>query len=69
MVANPARGQLNRGNIFFLSPCAHVKLVSRDRLSRPLPGQLLILHTEAESGVWYSIMAGVSRYYVIGEPN
>ena len=35
MVANPARGQLNRKMIFSLSPFAREKLVSRDGFGRP----------------------------------
>jgi len=47
MVANSARGQLNRRNNFFLlSPFAPESLVSRVRLG------LLILHTQAESGAY-----------------
>ena len=41
-VANPARGQLNRENmfsLFSLSPFAHENLVSRDRFGRPVPRQ------------------------------
>ena len=35
MVANPARGQLNREDDFSLSPFTREKLVSRDRQVRP----------------------------------
>ena len=39
-VANPARGQLNRGKINIpLSPCVAENLVSRDGFSRPVPRQ------------------------------
>ena len=36
-VANPARGQLNRGNNIPLSPCVPENLVSRDGFSRAVP--------------------------------
>ena len=36
-VANPARGQLNRGKNIPLSPCVPENLVSRDGFSRPFP--------------------------------
>ena len=35
-VANPARGQLNRGNSIPLSPCVPENLVSRDGFSQSL---------------------------------
>ena len=37
MAANPARGQLNRENDFFLSPFVPENLVSRDEFGRPVP--------------------------------
>ena len=38
MVANPARGQLNRENVFFPgSPFAPKNMISRDRSGRPVP--------------------------------
>ena len=49
-VANPARGQLNRGKNIPLSPCVPENLVSRDGFSRPVPRQPAHLHTQAESG-------------------
>ena len=39
IVADSARGQLNREDIFFLSPFAPEKLVSRDRFGCPVPRQ------------------------------
>ena len=42
-VANPARGQLNRENEYFIFPClspfASENLVSRDAFGRPVPRQ------------------------------
>ena len=40
MVANPARGQLNRGQYVSLSPFASENLVSRDVFGCPVPRQL-----------------------------
>ena len=51
-VANPARGQLNRGNKKSVSPFAPENLLSRDRFDRPSP---LTPHTQAESGALHSI--------------
>ena len=51
-VANPARGQLNRGKNIPLSPCVPENLVSRDGFSRPVPRQPAHLHTQAESGAY-----------------
>ena len=48
-VANPARGQRNRENIFSLSPFAPENLVSRDRFGSPVPHQPAHLRTQAES--------------------
>ena len=45
-VANPARGQLNRGKNIPLSPCVPENLVSRDGFSRPVPRQPAHLHTQ-----------------------
>ena len=43
MVANPARGQLNRENIFFLSPCSRLRIWSRETgLAAPSRVSLLI---------------------------
>ena len=51
MVANPARGQLNRKHICSLSPFAPKILVSRDGFGRPIRVSplTLILHTWAKS--------------------
>ena len=43
MVANPARGQLNRGDDFCLSSFAPENLVLRDRFSRPVPSRVSLL--------------------------
>ena len=51
-VANPARGQLNRGNVFSLSTFGPESLVSRDGLGSPVPRQPAHLHTQAESGAY-----------------
>ena len=53
-VANPARGQLNRENNIPLSPCVPENLVSRDGFSRPVPRQPVHLHTQAESGAYFT---------------
>ena len=39
MIARPARGQLNRENVFPLPPFAPENLVSRDGLGCPVPRQ------------------------------
>ena len=44
-VANPARGQLNRENEYFLSAFAPENLVSRDEFGSPVPRQPDHLHT------------------------
>ena len=41
--ANPARGQLNRENVFSLSPFAPESLVSRDGFGSPLPRRSLLI--------------------------
>ena len=52
-VANPARGQLNRGFFFSPAPFAPENLVSRDGFGSPVPRQPAHhLHTQAESGVY-----------------
>ena len=61
-VANPARGQLNRKNIFFsLFPHAHENLVSRDRFGSPVARQPAYLHTQVESGASLRDSSRVSR--------
>ena len=47
-VANPARGQLNKENIFVLSPFAPDNLVSRDGFGSAVPRQPALLHTQAD---------------------
>ena len=51
MVANPARGQLNRETclVFSLSPFAPENVVLETGLAVPSRASLLILHTQAES--------------------
>ena len=51
MVANPARGQLNKGLIFSLCPFAP-GLARRVWSSRPLSARSF-LYTPAESSIWY----------------
>ena len=60
MIANPARGQLNRENIP-LSPYAPDNLVSRDRFSSPVSCQPAHLHTQAESGAYLRYSSRVPR--------
>ena len=51
-VANPARGQLNRENSYFLSAFAPENLVSRAGFDNPVPRQPVHLHSQAESGAY-----------------
>ena len=60
-VANPARGQLNRENIFYLSPFAPESLVSRDVFGIPVPRQPANLHTQAESGAYLRDSSRIPR--------
>ena len=48
MVANPARGQLDRKNVFFLTPFAPEESVSRDGFGRFVPRQ----SAHSESGAY-----------------
>ena len=52
MVANSARGQLNRENESSPSPFAPENLISRDGFDSPVPRQPSSLHTQAESGTY-----------------
>ena len=52
MVANPARGQLNRKMNISLSVFAPEDLVSRDGFGSPVPRQSAHLHTQAEYGAY-----------------
>ena len=62
VVANPARGQLNRENNIPLSPCVPEKLVSRDEFSRHVPRQPAHLHnTQDESGAYLRDSSRVPR--------
>ena len=69
-VANPARGQLNRGKmIFSLSPLAPESLASRDGFGSPVPRQYAHLHTQAESGAYirdsYRVLRRHRSFYLI----
>ena len=48
-VTNPARGQLNKKNVFPLSPFKSENLVSRDGFGSPVPRQPAHLNTQTES--------------------
>ena len=60
-VANPARGQLSRGIIFFMSPFAPENSVSRDGFGSPVPRQPAHLHNQAESGAYSRDSSRVRR--------
>ena len=60
-VANPARGQLNRDIVFYLSPFAPENLVSRDGFGSPVPRQPPRLHTQAEPGAYLRDSSRVPR--------
>ena len=57
--SNPSCGQLNKENIYFLSPLAPENLVSRDGFGRPSPCQPLILRTKAESSIWCLLTSSI----------
>ena len=62
MVANPARGQLNRENEHFTVPVrACENLASRDGSAVPSRVSLFILHTQAESGAYLRDSSRVPR--------
>ena len=60
-VANPARGQLDRENEYFLSEFALENLGSRDGFGSPAPRQPAHLHTEAESRAYLRDSSRVPR--------
>ena len=60
-VANPGRGQLNRENVFSLSPFAPENLVSRDGFGSTVPRQLAHLIAQAESGAYLRYSSRVPR--------
>ena len=60
-VANPARGQLNRGMNIPLSPYVPENLVSRDGFTRPVPRQPAHFHIQAESGAYLRDSSRVPR--------
>ena len=53
-VANPARGQLNRKNDISLSAFVPENLISWDGFGSPVPRQPAHLHTQAESGAYFT---------------
>ena len=62
VIANPARGQLNRENEYFLSSVfAPENLISRDGFGSPIPRQPAHLHTQAESGAYLRDSSRVPR--------
>ena len=62
-IANPARGQLNRGKIHIsLSAFAPENLVSREGFGSPVPSQPAHLHTQAESGAY---LRDSSQYSIV----
>ena len=61
-VVNPARGQLNRENMFSLSSFALGNLVSQDEFGSPVPRQPAHLHTQAESGAYLRDSSRVPRW-------
>ena len=54
-VANPARGQLKRENVYFSVPFAPKNLVSRDGFDSTVSRQPAHLHTQAE----YDLLTGI----------
>ena len=60
-VANPARGQLHRGNVISLSAFAPENLVSREGFGSPARRQPAHLHTQAESGAYLQDSSRVPR--------
>ena len=63
-VANPARGQLNRGTmIISLSSLAPENLTSRDGFGSPVPRQPAHLHTQAEAGAYLRDSSRVPRQH------
>ena len=60
-VANPARGQLNRGIDISLSAFTPENMVPRDGFRSPVPRQPPRLHTQAESGAYLRNSSRVPR--------
>ena len=68
-VANPARGQLNRGKCIFPCPCTRLRIWSRETgLAVPSRVSLLILHTQAESGAYSLDFSRLPRRGVFKPP-
>ena len=65
-VANPARGQLNRGKKISLSALAPENLVSRDGFGSSVPRQPAHFHTQAEYGAYLRDTSRVPRRIPIG---
>ena len=61
MVANPARGQLNRESEYFPVRVRAENLVSRDGFGSPVPRQPVHPHTQAESGAYLRDSSRVPR--------
>ena len=62
MVANTARGQLNRGEVFFSYPRSPLRILSRETGSAvPSRVSLFILHTQAESGAYSQDSSSIPR--------
>ena len=60
-VANPAGGQLNRENAYFVSAFATENLVSQDGSGSPVPRQPAHLHSQAEPGAYLRDSSRVPR--------
>ena len=60
-VANSARGQLNRENIYPLSTFAPEDWFSGDGFGSPVPREPAHLHTQAESGAYVRDSSRVPR--------
>ena len=62
MVANPARGQLNRGKSFLSCPRSLLRFFFRETESAvPSSVSLFILHTQAESGTYSKDSSSIPR--------
>ena len=71
-VANPARGELNKGKTKSLSAFAPENLVSRDGFGSPVPRQPAHLYNQDESGAYLRDSSRVSRrrpYIYVKPPN
>ena len=71
-VANPARGELNKGKTKSLSAFAPENLVSRDGFGSPVPRQPAHLYNQDEYGAYLRDSSRVSRrrpYIYVKSPN